>query len=169
MSFTDPANPQQPYESPAQPGAKPSKSARQPPSPARLASAIAWAVVVLIAGSGLTSYCVLRFGERGLFAVWPVGWAGGLVAAKILRGKSKLVGGLLVVACFGITLIAEVVWIHANIKGADESWFKAISLLPAFVRQFQISAFLAVVLAIFGAIAAWRGVAERYIRVRVDD
>ena len=169
MSFTDPQQPEHPpsqlkSSTPSQP--TPSK---QPPNNVRLGCAILWAVVVLVAGGALASYCVLRIGERGLFVVWPIGWAGGLVASKILGGRSKVVGGLLVVACFGLTLIAELSWIHEKIEGADESWFKTISLLPAFARQFQISAFIALVLAIFGAMAAWRAVAARYVLVRFDD
>jgi len=126
-----------------------------------------WSIVVLIGGAALASYCVVQFGERGLFVIWPLGWVAGIVASKILGGKSKLVGVLLVVACFGITTMAEVSWIHEKIEGADESWLKAVSLLPAFVRQFQISAFIAVCVSIFGAVAAWRAVAVRYMLVRI--
>jgi hypothetical protein len=66
-------------------------------------------------------------------------------------------------------MIAEVNWIQANIKDADDRWIKAVTLLPAFARQFQLAAFMAVCLAIFGAISAWQQVAVRYVRVRVDD
>lgn len=167
MSLTDPVNPEQPEQHPYRQPSQ--RSPSQPPGGARLGGAIAWVVIVLIAGGALASYCVLRFGERGLFVVWPLGWISGVVAAKILGGRSQLVGGLLVVACFGMTTIAEVYWIHEKIDGADESWFKAISLLPAFIQQFQISAFIALVISIIAAISAWRGVAARYVRVRIDD
>jgi hypothetical protein len=62
-------------------------------------------------------------------------------------------------------------WIHIKIEGADESWFKAISLLPAFVKQYRYSAISALIFSIFGAMSAWRQVSTRYryVQVRVDD
>ena len=174
MSFTDPTIPDDPYQPPSQPTpADPAGhgATKRPPNMLHLGCAILWVAFVLIAGGALTSYGALEYGEWSMFVVWPIGWAGGFVASKILGGKSRLVGGLLVVACFGISLIAEVTWIHEKIVGADESWFKAISLLPAFVRQYWISALMALIFSSFGATSAWRQVSARYayVRVRIDD
>jgi len=174
MSFTDPTIPDDPYQPPSQ--STPANPAghgatKRPPNMVRLGCAILWVAFVLIAGGALAGYGVLEFGEWGIFFVWPIGWAGGFVASNILGGKSRLVGGLLVVACFGISLIAEVNWIHEKIVGADENWVKAISLLPAFIRQYRISALMALIFSIFGATSAWHQVSGRYgyVRVRIDD
>ena len=94
------------------------------------------------------------------------------MASRILGGKSKIVGGLLVAACFGVSVIAEVNWIHTRgFRGGDEGWFKAISLLPAFIKAYRYSAISALIFSIFGAMSAWRQVSTRYryVQVRVDD
>ncbi|HJN09508.1 MAG: hypothetical protein QGH33_01930 [Pirellulaceae bacterium] len=172
MSSTDPTTPEHPYQPPSQPApADPAGSGptKRPPDIMRLAYAILWVTFVLIGGGALASYCALEFGELGMFVVWPIGWAGGFVASKILGGKSRFVGSLLVAACFGISVIAEVIWIHTEIEGADESWVKAISLLPAFIRQYRVSALIALIVSIFGAMSAWQQLSARYVRVRIDD
>ncbi len=169
MSFTDPSTPEHPYQPPSMPGDP--DDTMGPPDLVRLVSAVLWIAFLLIAGGGLVGYTVLEFGEYGMFAVWPLGWVGGCVASKILGGKSKPVGVLLVVACFGVSVMAEVIWIHAKFPGGDESWVKAISLLPAFIQRYKISAFTALLFSAFGAMSAWRQVAVRYayVRVRIDD
>jgi hypothetical protein len=169
MSFTDPTTPKQPFQPPSRPAANPDHI-EQPPDIARLTLVISWVAFLLIAGGALASYTVLEFGAFGMIVVWPIGWAGGCVAARILGGKSKFVGVLLVAACFGIAVIAEVNWIHEKIIGADD-WSTAISFLPTFVRQFRYPAITALLYSVFGAMAAWRQVSARYryVQVRVDD
>jgi hypothetical protein len=169
MSFTDPTIPEQPYKTPSQPAANPD-GMEQPPDITRLTMVISWVALLLIAGGALASYTVLDFGAFGMIVVWPIGWAGGCVASKILGGKSKFVGVLLVAACFGIAVIAEVNWIHVKIKGADD-WATAISYLPTFARQFRYPVIIALLFSVFGAMSAWRQVSARYryVQVRVDD
>ena len=169
MSFTDPTTPEHPYQLQPTPDGK--GATKSPPNFVRLGSAVLWVVFFLLAGGALASYAALEFGEIGMLVVWPIGWAAGWVASRILDGKSKFVGGLLVAACFGVSLIAEVNWIHSEIRGADESWLKAISLLPAFVRQYWYSAISALVFSVLGAMSAWRQVSTRYryVQVRIDD
>jgi len=161
MNSTDPTSFANPYDPPPTP--------RPGPGVHRLLFAIVWVALVLIVGAVIACHSALEFGELGMIAVWPIGWAGGFVAAKILAGKSKLVGALLVATCFSIAVIAELNWIHEEIEGADESWSKTISLLPAFVRQFKLAAIVALIFAGFGALSAWRAVTVRYVRVRVDE
>ena len=52
-----------------------------------------WVACLMVAGGVLAGYTAVEFGELGMIVVWPLGWVGGLVARKILDGKSKLVGG----------------------------------------------------------------------------
>lgn len=146
-----------------------SRGAEVPRNSLRLAGAILWVVIVLAVGALVASLSLERFGELGMLVIWPIGWSAGLVAKKILGCRSKLVGGLLVTACLAIAVLAEVSWIQANIKDAEDSWFKAVTLLPAFVRQFWFAALTACCASIFGAISGWQQVAVRYVRVRVDD
>jgi hypothetical protein len=126
---------------------------------------------LLIAGGAVVGFATLEFGELGMIIVWPIGWAGGWVAAKILGGKSKLVGVLLVAACFGVSMLAEVIWIHENLVKAEKDWVKSIGLLPAFINQYRYSALSALIFSVFAAMSAWRQVSVRYryVQVPIDD
>ncbi len=135
----------------------------------RLLAALLWVIVVVVGGVLLTNVAVRRYGELGMFVVWPIGWAAGFVAGKIVSRKSRLVGGLLVLACISIPVLAQVHWIQVNIEDAHGSWWRAFTLVPLFAQQFQVAAITAVCMAILGGISAWRQVAVRYVRVRVAE
>ncbi len=132
------------------------------PDPLRLAAALAWAVLVLGGGGFAAGWAVDGFGELGLLSVWLLGVAGGFVAAKILVRKSKPVGWLLVVACCGAALLAEVCWLVWNPHvGQEPGWWGAVLFLPKFIRGYRVAVLVAVVCAVLGSVAAYRQVAVR--------
>ena len=45
-------------------------------------------------------------------------------------------GAVLVVACIGAFLVAEVCWIRWETVHGEESWLAAIKLLPTFVHEY---------------------------------
>ena len=94
--------------------------------------------------------------------MWLVGEAAGVVGRKLVAEKSKLAGVILVVACVGALVIAEVCWLHWKTVQGEESWWAAIRLLPTFVREYTLSAAIGAIFCFIGASSAYRQVARRY-------
>jgi hypothetical protein len=146
------------------------------PEPLRIAFAAIWVLVILVVGAPLCAWAIDAKGWFASVLLWPLGWLGGAVAHKILGGKSKVVGGLLVAACVVIFLFAEVAWIHWNwalATSADdknlgtETWFEAVALVPTLIDRSTLTVAVAGLFCAFGAISAYRQVAVRYRIIRV--
>ncbi len=132
--------------------------------------AIAWAILAGTAGGYACGLAInTRFGEIGSASLWALGVLGGFVGRKIITAPSRLVGWVLVVACVCALVIAETCWIHWNIEQGRESLWTAFTLLPRFVKQFQLSALFAAIFTCFGASSAYRATAVRYRLVAVED
>jgi hypothetical protein len=132
--------------------------------------AIAWAILVGIAGGYACGLAInTRFGEIGSVSLWALGVLAGYVGRKITTAPSRLVGWILVAGCVCALVIAETCWIQWNIEDAEESWWSAFTLLPRFVKQFQLAALFAAIFTCFGASSAYRATAVRYRLVAVED
>ena len=129
--------------------------------------AIVWAIITATAGGYVCGLIINRYGEFGSLSLWAMGALGGYVGQRILIGRSRLVGSLLIVSSISAMVIAEVCWIHWNIEGA-ESWQAALKLLPAFVQQYEQAALIAAIATAFGAWSAYRQTAVGYRRFDFD-
>ena len=132
--------------------------------------AFVWVVVLFGVGAVVCSWLVVEFGQLGGIGLWAVGGLGGLVARKLTRVPSAAVAWALVAVCVLLLPIAEVSWIHWKTKqGANLSWFECFSLLPVFVQEYRISAFLGAIFTFFGAQSAYWQAGKRYRLVAVDE
>lgn len=147
----------------------PFSSRNSRPGARNIPFAIAWAVVAGTAGGYVCGLAINEFGRIGSASLWPLGVLAGFVGRKIIAAPSRLVGWVLVAACVCALVVAETCWIHWNIVQGKESWWTAFTLLPAFVREYQIPALFAAIFTCFGASSAYRATAVRYRLVAVED
>ena len=91
----------------------------------------------------------------------------GYVGRKIITHPSRLVGWFLAGASAVAFVLAEVCWIHWQTKQGAESWWKALTLFPVFVREYQVLALLSALCAFLGALSAYRQTAVRYRLIKV--
>ena len=127
---------------------------------------IAVAIVTALLGGFICAQIVHRFGEIGAFIFLLLGWVAGLAARKLMTRPRKLAGYMVAAAVILAMLISQVSWIRWNIEDVD-SWGEAISLLPTFCKEFQMSALIAALCGIFGASSAYREAGVRYRLVQV--
>lgn len=127
---------------------------------------------LVICGLGGGIVCGLlidRYAEVGSVSLWALGALSGFVVRKLIARPSRVVGWSLVAACVTALIVAEVCWLHWNTVQGAEGWWIAVTYLPTFVREKEISAFVAAVFTGLGAWSAYRQVAVRYRLVAVDD
>lgn len=156
--------PFEPYRSPLSPPSGNSGSGAR-----NIPLAIAWAIVAGTAGGCACGLAIGQFGSLGSASLWLLGVLAGVVSRKILAAPSRVVGWVLVVACVCALVIAETCWIHWNTVQGKESWWTALTLLPTFVREYQLPALFAAIFTCFGASSAYRATAVRYRLVPVED
>jgi len=135
---------------------------------ANLLGVIGWAAVVSLVGGFGCGLAIDRYGRLGSITLWALGALAGFVGHKINRTPSRLVGWLLVVACASALVIAEVWWIRWNIKQSADSWWTAVTLIPAFVQQFELAAIIAAIFTAMGAWSAYRSTTVRYRLVAIE-
>ena len=138
-------------------------------SPKSIPLAILWTLITATAGGFACGLVIDRFGELGCISLWAMGAFAGFVAQRILGGRSRLVGLVLIASCVSTLVIAETCWIHWHIKQGAESWLAAFGLLPTFVQDYERSALIGAIFTAFGAWSAYRQNAVRYRLVAVDD
>ena len=131
--------------------------------------AMAWAVVVATGGGFVCGLAIDRYGELGSITLWAMGAFAGYVAQKILGGRSRVVGAVLVVSCVSVFVISETCWIHWNIKQGADSWLAAFRLLPTFVQEYERAALFGAIVTALGAWSAYSQTALRYRRIAADD
>ena len=134
----------------------------------RIPAVIAWTVAVPICGGFACGLAIDRFGEFGSISLWALGALSGYVGRKIMAAPSRSMGWGLVVANLSALVVAEVCWIHWNLALGAESWWEAVGLLPTFIRRYELSALIAAMFCIFGALSAYQQTARRYRLVAVD-
>lgn len=132
-----------------------------------LALVVCWAVAVTGLGGYAAGLAITKFGTLGTVSLWLVGEAAGFGGRKIVSQKSKFAGVILVGACLGAFVIAEVCWLHWKTIQGEESWLAAIRLLPTFLQEYTLAAIIGGVFCLIGANSAFRCVARRYRIVHV--
>lgn len=131
--------------------------------------AMVWALITATAGGFACGLVIDRYGELGSITLWAMGAVAGYVGQRILTGRSRLVGFVLIASCVSALVIAEVCWIHWNTEQGAESWLTAFTLLPTFVQEYERAALIGAMFTGFGAWSAYRQTAARYRRVAIDD
>lgn len=133
-----------------------------PRSPAyALPAALAWAVVVAVAGGLGCGWLISQFGVLGTLGLWMLGVIAGSVSCRITLGPHRAAAWSLVVACALAAVLAEVAWLHWNTKQGEEGWLKAVGLLPVLIKEFTLSVIVATVMTACGAHSAWWLAARR--------
>lgn len=113
--------------------------------------AAAWSLAAALAGGLACGWCISHFGEFGALSLAACGAFAGYVSRRITQGPSKAAGISLVLAACLMFLIAETCWIHWNTEKGEAGWWMAITLWPAFIREWQLSALIGAVCAGYGA------------------
>jgi len=124
---------------------------------------IVGAVVVTstaLGGGYLCGLMIDQFGATGGISLWALGFVSGSMAVKTTHGRSLVLAGALIAACVAAFVIAEVLWIHWNIKDAD-TLSAALAKFPLFLKEYKVSAFIAGVFTFFGCHSAYRQIAPR--------
>lgn len=137
------------------------------PMPIGLVLILCWGAIVLSLGGFACGFAITKFGTLGTISLWLLGAAAGFGGQKLVAEKSKLAGLILVVACVGAFVIAEVCWIRWDTIQGEESWLAAIQLLPTFVQEYTLSALIGGIMCFIGANSAYRQVARRYRIVHI--
>ncbi len=107
-------------------------------------------------GGYVCGLAISRFGELGSASLWLLGAIAGYVSSKIMNAPSRAVGWGLAVACGLAMLVAETCWIHWKTVQGAEGWWISFALLYTFVQDYQVSALLAAIFTVFGAVSAYR-------------
>lgn len=148
---------------------EPSLSGVTQPGAKNIPLAIAWAIVAGTAGGYACGLAISRFSEVGGVSLWALGVLAGYVGRRIITAPSRLVGWVLVAACVFALVVAVTCWIHWNTVQGEKSWWTAFTLLPLFVKKYQLAALFAAIFTGFGASSAYRATAVRYRLVAVED
>jgi hypothetical protein len=150
---------------PEPPGAPGLPGSANPPK--NLALALLWILLLTIVGGAVCAWSFKELGSLGGLSVWAVGALGGFVTRKIRGAACLTVAWLLVAVCLLMLLIGEVSYLHW--KEGTESWGKAISLLPKFVREMKLDALIDSLFTVFGAVSAYQQAGRRYRLVAIED
>lgn len=143
------------------------KPSRRNLTPMELVLILCWGAAVMSLGGFSAGLAITKLGTLGVASLWLVGEAAGIVGRKLVPEKSTLAGVVLVVACVGAFVLAEVCWLHWTRRDGAESWLAAIKLLPKFVQIYTLAAVIGAVFCFIGAQSAFRRVARRYRIVHV--
>lgn len=129
-----------------------------------ITAAIAWSVFIAFTGGIACGWCVSHLGELGSLSLAACGALAGYVSRKLTRRASKLAGACQVIATCLAFFIAETCWLHWNTRNGEPSWWAAISVWPAFLREYTTSAVIAAACTAYGAWSAYGYAAGRASR-----
>jgi hypothetical protein len=121
----------------------------------RSSLAFVWAIVAALLGGYLCGLGFSHFGQIGLIFLGGLGVFAGWVGRKLIAQPSRAVGWSLVASCIVACAISLVCWIRWNIVGA-ETWWAALRLLPAFLKQYQTTVLIGAIFTLFGGLSAYR-------------
>ena len=127
----------------------------------------AWAAVLALLGGIACGHVSVQYGLFGSVGLWALGALGGYVARKITIAPYRSGAWALVGACVVAYVVSEVCWIRWSTEQGEESWAKAIEMLPTYFSEYTLSAALGVLFAVFGAQSAFWQAGKRYRYVAI--
>jgi len=135
-------------------------------SPRRLPLAIVSAVIASIVGGIACGWLIGEIGELGSIALWPLGFVAGTISRKLTVAPSRASAWCQVAACVLAMFVAEACWLHWNTLQGEKGWWVSMMLLPAFVKDYTVSAVVAGAFTVFGCFSAYGTAGRRYRLVR---
>ncbi len=140
--------------------------------------AVAWAVLVAVAGGFLTGMLIFKFKMIGAFGLWGVGALGGFVSRKITRTACPIAAYSLIVASFVALALAEANWYRWTYtmpdpvtgEQRDATLTEALLRTPKFMwQEAPVGLAVGAICAGFGAQSAFIQAARHYRLVAVAE
>ena len=133
-----------------------------PLAPPQIAAAIAWVVLVALAGLAIGWLIgATRVGVYGNLALLPLGLCAGVVTRQITGRMVEWIGWMLVVALFVAFFLTLVGWLRFGGFVGGDTWGGALGLLPKVNLTTMVPG---AVCAGFGSYSAWEAMKKPMLR-----